>query len=142
MVGCWNQNLRCRPQLRPSCLVDVMHSMSHRARVDPPKSHAKITKRHADPTTHLSNPMASRRGAARAIDPSVAEDQAGKLWLSYGSFSAGGVVTTELDPTTGMLTVCAHAHFCRTHKLTYATMRQPHTHARTHTHTHTHAHLN
>lgn len=36
-----------------------------------------------------------------AIDPAILKDTDGKLWLSYGSFSAG-IAVVELDPLTGL----------------------------------------
>jgi arabinan endo-1,5-alpha-L-arabinosidase len=44
-----------------------------------------------------------KAGAPRAIDPSVGMDKDSRLWLSYGSYSNGGVVTVELNVTTGRL---------------------------------------
>lgn len=41
--------------------------------------------------------------SARAIDPSVSIDGEGRHWLSFGSFSPGGITVVELNATTGAL---------------------------------------
>lgn len=38
--------------------------------------------------------------APNAIDPAFFTDEAGKLWLTYGSWS-GGIFLLEMDPATG-----------------------------------------
>ena len=46
-------------------------------------------------------------GAPRAIDPSVVAARDGRLWLSFGSFSPGGIAVVELNATAGALTDAA-----------------------------------
>ena len=55
----------------------------------------------------LCTNMSATPGAPRAIDPSVVAARDGRLWLSFGSFSPGGIAVVELNATTGALTDAA-----------------------------------